>query len=528
MDAHRTICSIIGHLARRSGADLTWIRISDLAFEIESAFIHVDAETISPMPGALNALAALREAQVPVAVISNHPFQPASVELVLRRCGLRGFVDNVFVSSAIGYRKSLSDPRHTIFRIAAAALQTDPPFILHVGNEHEADFEAPGKFGMHAVVCDNRASLHKRRSRFTGGSARGYADARLAAFRSYSLEKCLLYYHQNRQSGSADLEDAVTRLHEISRDIFAPVLIGFAEENLAWLAAHTGAMNLCVGRDALGAWLVQGKLIELFPSLHSKVDPTCVRYLNISRQLMTDSLLEHLSAMFRKLGIAESKALNIIDNGIVGTIQNCFHALYPDKSITGHYLLARRLRSDPHRMKKVGFLMQTDSTIHGRTITDLAVTGGLAGPGLIQTLLSSEFVHHHEDFWNGIYESALTLCVRNGELEPANRGCKMMNTPGGKDAFGCDLGPGDYILLKKIALRAIVEGVILHQKQAQLGIHWRPLEAVINYARWFKNAYYDEAGDGKLIRGLVRIVFRKGKLSPQHGAGARWSSYYYY
>jgi len=105
---------------------------------------------MAPMPGAKEALAALRAAGIPVGVVSNTRFSARAWEHVLETRGLAvGFV----VSSAdVGSRK----PDHAIFLAALDRLRLPAADVWFVGDSFEKDVCGAAAAGMRAVWFGGR------------------------------------------------------------------------------------------------------------------------------------------------------------------------------------------------------------------------------------------------------------------------------------------------------------------------------------------------------------------------------------
>ncbi len=100
---------------------------------------------MTPIPGARNALAALRAAGIPVGVVSNTLFSALAWRHGLLRHGLA--VDFVVSSADVGARKP--DPR--IFRAALDRLQVPAEDVWFVGDTLEKDVRGAAAMGMKPV-----------------------------------------------------------------------------------------------------------------------------------------------------------------------------------------------------------------------------------------------------------------------------------------------------------------------------------------------------------------------------------------
>lgn len=100
-----------------------------------------------PMPGAREVLAQLREAKIPVAVVSNTCFGEPVIRFELARHGLADTLEFIVVSRDYSVRK----PNVMLFEIAAVRLGIDPSEIWFVGDRLDTDVAGAKAAGMTAV-----------------------------------------------------------------------------------------------------------------------------------------------------------------------------------------------------------------------------------------------------------------------------------------------------------------------------------------------------------------------------------------
>jgi len=100
---------------------------------------------MEPMPGAREALAALRAAGIPVGVVSNTRFSARAWMHALRLKGLA--VDFVVSSADVGARK----PDPAIFRAALERLRVPPRDVWFVGDSYEKDVKGAAAAGVSPV-----------------------------------------------------------------------------------------------------------------------------------------------------------------------------------------------------------------------------------------------------------------------------------------------------------------------------------------------------------------------------------------
>ncbi len=527
--AIEALTQIAQEVARKKGVRLKGEQSRQIAQNLENAFISIDSDTAVPMPGAIYTLRALKDKGVKVGLISNHPFNEHSVKLLLRKYGLLKYIDGVTVSSDVGYLKSPADPNSRIFKASLKKLGVHPEAVLHVGDNPEADQKAPARLGVRGIVYNNPNTTQKTlEARGLDSSSSEYRERSLDAYKDASRLNGKSYYNANKgEFTPLEFEKHALRFYEISRDTYAPLMIKFAEENLERLQRDPQLLNLCVGRDGLASFLVQRKLIELFPEKYSSVDAKRVQYTHMSRELKNKADRSSMSAFLNKTGFNRSARVNIVDNGIAGSIQSRLIKLFPEKDIEGNYLLSRKFRDDPYINKKHGFILESDATRVPGTedvITGEQIVRGRAEAGLLPLFLSSDFVHDQEDMWNGIFESAKPLKEKEREVkslikgkmqvkkekvvEPENLYQRMDYVPGNQDAI-----PGlnnesieNYLLLKKMGLKGIVDGIHLYRRQTQLGVNYTAEDSIKKLGTWFSKANDDKRPsiDNALIRGMVR------------------------
>jgi hypothetical protein len=257
----------------------------------------------------------------------------------------------------------------------------------------------------------------------------------------------------------------------------------------------------------LTSFLIQRKLVEIFPEQYLSVNPRNIRYVPISRRLAAHPSDSYLKTYLDPQGFSSFESIQVIDFGICGSIQNRLHSVYPDKNIRGRYVMSHRMSADPFRHRKSGFLVQTDGSVFGFASSTLNVTGGHTNASLAAVFLSLDFIHFFEAIWNGIYDSVTHLV----DSETAAKE-KMLTSPGCAGELAEMCNPEVYQAFKKIALRGIIDGVISHKAQQQ------PLEESIErLADWFTETATTDGLDRRLIKALAPAFF--GSAAPGGGYG---------
>jgi HAD superfamily hydrolase (TIGR01509 family) len=108
-------------------------------------------EFTQPMPGAIETIARLGDAGVPLGVVSSavhHPF----LEWTLERFGVNDAFSTVTTSASAGYYKS----RPEIFLSALTALDALPEYSVHVGDSPRYDVGGAQRAGMRTVLVSGR------------------------------------------------------------------------------------------------------------------------------------------------------------------------------------------------------------------------------------------------------------------------------------------------------------------------------------------------------------------------------------
>jgi HAD superfamily hydrolase (TIGR01549 family) len=497
INAPQTLTHIVERAAAAKSVRLPSETVEAIVAALENTFIAIDSATLTPTIDVQNVLSILKARGIPIGLVSNYPYREGAVRSALQRIGVLSFFDVIVVSSAIGYIKSEKDPDFRIFRKACDSLLAPHHDILHIGDDFAADYRAAQLCGMNAVLFVNSAIEGSAVQ--TPGNDTAFAapkPRRFGPYKEQSRQRCIRYRDGKAELASPELAQAAERVYEIGSDIIAPILIKFSENNLSDLARQHSCVNLCIGRDGLSSFLVQRRLLALFPDRYPSIGPKNIRYLSLSRHLMVESSEVSLRMFFEQHGISRYEAITVVDFGLVGTVQNCLHRLYPTKQISGRYLIAHRLPHDPLRNLKSGFLVQTDGQGH--------LTGGVGDYALADVFLSLDFIHFFEDFWNGIHESTAPLMISNGVVAPSNERARVAIPPGNAVELPGLSYSAAYLTLKKIALMGIVEGVSLYKRRAELGRTVSTLESARDLAEWFLKSVNGNDLDSRLVRAMAR------------------------
>jgi HAD superfamily hydrolase (TIGR01509 family) len=132
----------VQHALRAVEVDLPDATIS-AAIDTLMASVRADAH---PRPGIREAVTALADAGMRLAVISNAVYHPF-IEWCLADWGLADAFISVISSASCGYYKSHAG----IYRCALEALGTSPAETVHIGDSYRFDVEAAHALGMRTV-----------------------------------------------------------------------------------------------------------------------------------------------------------------------------------------------------------------------------------------------------------------------------------------------------------------------------------------------------------------------------------------
>lgn len=295
--------------------------------------------------------------------------------------------------------------------------------------------------------------------------------------------------------------NAAERLYTVSRDLYAPVLAAFAARCLDALAGRPRAVNLCLARDGISAFVAQRLLLRLVPARFRRLSPRRVRLVYLSRQLMSKALMDLrtfclVDRYLRAAGLRRGAAVTLVDVGIHGQIQDALAVCYPECALRGEYLVYRRRPADVNAAYKRGLL-----------------AGDSQAAGAVDTacFLRRETIHLLEDLWNGVYESVDALCE-----EPLRRPARSSRRAhrvrprlyrlGERSAF--PLLSGELRRLKRAALHGVVDGVERAARDEALA-HGRLTgdqlpERVRRLGEWIETSRMSGSPDAWVWRALIR------------------------
>ncbi len=520
---------VIQKIALNERRPIDPVQIRALAQELEGVYCLADGATAVVMPGAKSTLEDLRSRGKKLAVISNFSYSQESVERLLKRFGLFDYFDEVIVSSEHGMLKSPKDPNGTIFREACRRLGVAPEALVHVGDHSENDQKAPQRIGAKGVVLKRpNALIQNKAFQSMDIHSEKYADIALQTQREYLTGGANEYFDRVKKTITPEaLRPFAERVYEMSRDKYGPLVIQFAEHTLQRLAeSPKGTMSLCLGRDAIAMFLIQRQLLKLFPERFPGLTADRIQYIPVSRASAVKSSDDLVREQLRGLGVENAQRIILIDNGISGTIQNRFAELYPEKEFIGEYLFARKLSHDVNRNQKHGFILEEECKLRIDPDTGMPLLKKQKDGSFMEmwdrigirtdvnktdalSLFSSDAVHGHEDIWNGIFASAEPLVRhKEGQVRPKNwtgSTMELHNYVEGRP----DVIPGlefiaNHRILKKIALKGIMDSLSVYQRQIQLQRGPTKQAVIHQFADWFRKSNKADSLDRRLLDGLVR------------------------
>ncbi len=125
--------------------ELAASRLADLYHDTREAGVH-------PLPGALDALEALRQRGMPLVLVTNGG--PELQRRKIERFDLAGFFDAIFVEGELGFGKP--DPR--VFGLALEAAGAGPEQAWMVGDNLHADVAGAQAVGVAGIWMDHASS----------------------------------------------------------------------------------------------------------------------------------------------------------------------------------------------------------------------------------------------------------------------------------------------------------------------------------------------------------------------------------
>lgn len=303
---------------------------------------------------------------------------------------------------------------------------------------------------------------------------------------------------------------AIHRLYRVSRELYAPILAGFATRWLEEMATEPESVALCLGRDGLAPFVAAQALLQTNRRPFRHIKPRRLRLAYISRLIAQEATrkpgqAELLDRYLQGQGVKGDRPLTLVDVGIHGSIQDSLQNLYPQRPCKGHYLVLRRRADDPNGDAKKGYLADLDvAEPSPLNIGALWPPGpGWERGGTLRSgdplFLHPRSIHILEDLWNGVGGSALSLQVS----EPTGR--IMVVRPSNVEVVfppQSMLSPMMTAQFKRAALKGIVDGV-LHDHRGGAPPD-KIAQAVQEFGAWFRELDQSTSADQSLINLLVR------------------------
>jgi len=141
---------------RRKQFDLNLCERLGVSFNVSPVELDIELAKVSYIPGlqpyASEMLAALKEAEIEIGMVSNTVLSGKALEDVLERNGIRDYFNFVIASSDYGFRK----PHPQIFKTALARAGTTAEKTWFVGDSLEMDIAGAQGVGMTAIWYNAR------------------------------------------------------------------------------------------------------------------------------------------------------------------------------------------------------------------------------------------------------------------------------------------------------------------------------------------------------------------------------------
>ena len=427
---------IVDRVAADSGASLDKSTVEAVSKALEEDIYQLKYEAMSAAPEAEEAIRRIRKAGKKVVVYSNAYYSQEHIEESMKRLGLMHNIDYVFSSCDLGARKDVNNPSG--FLKVAEAIGVDPSRILHIGDAISADYNGAKKAGFQAIhLHQSKEASWLDLMKMKPGSPE-YAEA-VIAFEKRQLDagrdQFVNGVMQNHESLlSPDVREGAERSYEIGRDILGPVIAKFCHNVLLEAAESPGKYIYCMGRDGQLQYIMMRALLNERPDLYPGIDESRVKYVNVSRKLvhkaladagydtepgtgrkvsefsrraeyvgMKDKLIDYL----RSQGLDEAEEIVVVDSGMVGSTQNVFQVLCPEKKFVGRYLTYQKYTNSPEQFNdKTGYLYESDRATRTLVSGDREFTG-------------KNFIYFLEDISNG-------LAASNQDLQRVVRGDREM------------------------------------------------------------------------------------------------------
>jgi hypothetical protein len=304
--------------------------------------------------------------------------------------------------------------------------------------------------------------------------------------------------------------DAVHRLYQVSRKLYAPILAGFATRWLEEMTADPESVALCLGRDGLAPFVAAHALLQTNRHRFRSIKPRRIRLAYISRVIAQEATEKPdkarlLDRYLQGQGVKGDRPLTLVDVGIHGSIQNSLQDLFPQRPCKGHYLVLRRRADDPNGAAKTGYLADLD--VAAPSPLNIGAlwppSPGWERGGTLRAgnpvFLHPRSIHILEDLWNGVGGSALSLQVSE------QTGRVVVVRPSTTEV----VFPPQSMLsatmtaqLKRAALKGIFDGVI-HDHRGGAPPE-KITQAVQEFGAWFSELDHSTTAEQSLINLLVR------------------------
>jgi FMN phosphatase YigB (HAD superfamily) len=240
-----------------------WVFAWTSPAEAAATELEVEQELVVPDLDVVALLEAAQGLGKRVVAVSDTYFSAAQLRSLLAQPGLgRLRFDAVFTSSDHRVNKSGG-----LFEAALSGLGAEPAAVVHLGDNHEADVEIPGKLGIRCFHFERRPAAYarvadaERRFRRAAGSAR---EAVVASGLTGARSKVL------SRPERAELPPGLRPFWDYGACVLGPVFTGFAEWIVTLATSGRTPKPLCLMRE--GTFLAE-LVRRAAASLGEDVDP---------------------------------------------------------------------------------------------------------------------------------------------------------------------------------------------------------------------------------------------------------------
>ena len=239
---HDILANLIGTFLK---GDQSALISKMLAFELD-----LEKRAIEPTPGAHNALRTLKSWNLNLIYISDMYLGAKAIGALLESVGLADYLERGFCSSDYGLVKTSG----ALFTKVIQEMGLGHNEIIHLGDNPIADYRAPSRLGIKAVLYVNK----KERKRIRH-LRQLYQNADNNKYRArYDEEILSLAKGQSGERTSAITE----RLHHLARVVVAPIFNNFVSHVLMEVKERHYDQIFFISRDGLRFYQIFRKMAE--------------------------------------------------------------------------------------------------------------------------------------------------------------------------------------------------------------------------------------------------------------------------